>query len=133
MGAAIASTRRRTPMVLAAASALLLAGAAGATAAEPRIDRCTPLVPSVTSTPRWLESADDRAHLVYELQLVNGFGVPVTVTRVSVRDAGTGRRVAAYGGAKLRAAMTRSWPPGPMRWRPRSRRRVGARCPCPPT
>jgi hypothetical protein len=43
------------------------------------------------STPRWFEGADDRAHLVYELQLVNGFNVPVTVTAVSVRDAGTGR------------------------------------------
>jgi hypothetical protein len=105
MGATTASTLGRAPAIVAAASALLC-GAAGATAAEPRIDRYTPLVPSVMSTPRWFEGADDRAHLVYELQLVNGFNVPVTVTGVSVRDAGTGRRVAAYGGAKLRAAMT---------------------------
>ncbi len=112
MGATIPRTRRRAPVVLVAASALLLAGAAGATAAEPRVDRYTPLVPSVMSTPRWFEGADDRAHLVYELQMVNGFGVPVTVTRVVVRDARTDRRVAALGGAKLRAAMTLMASPG---------------------
>jgi hypothetical protein len=96
----------RTAAVAAGASALLLAGAGTGGAQGPRIDRYTPLVPSVMSTPRWFEGTDSRAHLVYELQMVNGFAVPVTVTGVTVRNAATDRPVATYRGAGLRASTS---------------------------
>ena len=100
---------RRLIRVLAAAlgAAAVAIAAPGAHAqAGDDEDRYTPLVPSVMSTPRWFDGADDRAHLVYELQLVNGVSVPATVMAVEVRDATDGRRIAAYDGEELTAATS---------------------------
>jgi hypothetical protein len=85
-----------------------LAGAQATTAGRPRAvgARYTPLVQSVFSTPRWFEGTDGRFHLVYELELTNGFPVPVTVASVQVRDARRGRVLATLHGRSLRAAMS---------------------------
>ncbi len=96
----------RRALALAAASLLALAVGAG-TASAADGDRYTPLVPSVESTPRWFQGADGRAHLVYELELVNGFPVPVTLASVTVRAAGRGgARIQRLTGASLTAATS---------------------------
>ena len=106
MGRSFRRTALVAAVVLGACAAALAGSSAGAPFAAGGEERYTPLVPSVMSAPHWFEGADDRVHLVYELQLVNGFPVPVTVTAVAVRDAATGRRIAAYSGARLSAATS---------------------------
>ncbi len=84
--------------------ALDLAFAQGVPA--PMGERYTPVVQSVPSPPRWFPGADGQVHLVYELQLTNGFPVPVTVTSVEVLGGNPGRPLAQLGGAELTAAMS---------------------------
>lgn len=67
--------RPRAFALVAALVALLVSGA-GQTSAGAATDRYTPLIQQVHSTPRWFTGADDRTHLVYELELTNGFPVP---------------------------------------------------------
>ena len=66
----------------------------------------TPAVMQVMSTPRWFTGTDGRVHLVCELQLTNGFPVPVTVTDVTVRDADSGTTVETLSGDGLPASMS---------------------------
>jgi hypothetical protein len=58
------------------------------------------------STPRWFADVNGRLHVVYELELTNGFNVPVTVTSVTVNDPGRRRTIASLRGSSLRASMT---------------------------
>jgi hypothetical protein len=53
------------------------------------VDRYTPLVMHVFSEPSWFIGTDGKVHLVYELELTNGFPIPVTVTHVEVHDVAT--------------------------------------------
>ncbi len=75
-------------------------------------DRYTPLVQSVMSTPRWFKDSAGRFHVTYELELTNGFPVPVTVTSVTVRDVGRRRTIRRLTGSKLTASMTLLASPG---------------------
>ncbi|MGH3262345.1 MAG: hypothetical protein ACRDNS_10140, partial [Trebonia sp.] len=70
---------------------VMLAEAAATTSQAPAADRYTPLVQSVLSTPHWFVGVDGRVHLVYELELITGFPVPVTLDAVTVRDRVRGR------------------------------------------
>ena len=72
-------TRRAACVAVALAVAALSASLASPASAA---DRYTPLVPSVMSKPRWFEDSRGRVHIAYELSLINGFPVPVTVTSV---------------------------------------------------
>lgn len=56
------------------------------------------------SKPRWFKDADGRFHVAYELKLTNGFGVPVTVTSVTVRDARRRRTIERLSGDELTAS-----------------------------
>src|SRR5580704_13570969 len=79
-------------LFVAACSCLVTpADALGSIAPTPAADRYTPLVQSVMSTPRWFADVNGRLHVVYELELTNGFNVPVTVTSVTVNDPGRRR------------------------------------------
>jgi hypothetical protein len=93
--------------ILPVAAALLL-GAVPAVAAVSRVpssapDRFTPLIQSVATTPRWFVGTDGRVHLVYELQLLNGFPMAVTIKSVTVRNAAGGASLDALRGQQLRA------------------------------
>ena len=66
------------------------AGVSSAVPASPVTEQFTPVVIRVMSQPRWFTGTDAKVHLVYELELTNGFPVPVTVTGVTVRDAAGG-------------------------------------------
>ncbi len=80
--------RRRLRPALVGIAAVLLAGcadaAAGPVPATPTPaaapEQYTPAVMRVMSTPHWFTGTDRRVHLVYELELTNGFPVPTTVT-----------------------------------------------------
>jgi len=96
---------------LALAGALLLcaalAGSGPASAASnPPTDRYTPLVMDVMSAPQWFRGADNQYHLVYELELTNGFPVPADVASLTVRNARTHRTVMTLTGDDLLAAMS---------------------------
>lgn len=103
-----------------AAAVLVAVASAGAAAAVPaheglpaEIDaRYTPAVGKVMSTPRWFRAIDGRRHLAYELSLVNGFPVPVTVTRIAVVDTGRDRTVEVLAGKRLAAATSLMASPG---------------------
>jgi peptidase M23-like protein len=64
-------------------------------------DRYTPVVASVFSTPRWFSGSDGRAHLVYELSLLNAFPVDVTLSELEVIDGGSGIAIATYNSDEL--------------------------------
>jgi Peptidase family M23 len=81
-------------------------GAPDSAPAAGTVDRYTPLVQSVMSTPRWFEDSNGRIHLAYELSLTNGFPVPVRATQVSVRDVERQRRIETLSGPDLTASMT---------------------------
>jgi hypothetical protein len=94
-------------MVVAALAFLATpAGAASSPSAARTSDRYTPLVQSVMSTPRWFRDVRGRTHVVYELEVTNGFPVPVTVRSVSVRDVARRRTIERLRGAELSASMT---------------------------
>ena len=69
-------------------------------------DQLTPLVPSVLAAPQWFTGSDGRVHLVYEVELVNGFSFPVDLTSVVVADGATGEELGSFAGAVLLAIMT---------------------------
>lgn len=69
-------------------------------------EQFTPVVMSVMSMPRWFAGTDGLTHLVYELELTNGFPVPVTVTTVGVRDTAGGEALQALSGDALKASMS---------------------------
>jgi hypothetical protein len=96
---------RRAVAVAALALAVLAPAGASARLAEPPADRYTPVVMSVVSTPRWFQGTDGKFTVAYELKLTNGFGVPVDVTSLAVRD-GHGKTVAHLTGADLKATMS---------------------------
>ena len=101
--------RSSTRLLLTAAALGFLpawSGASSDVAAAQAVDRYTPLVQSVMSTPRWFRDAEGRVRVVYELKLTNGFPVPVTVSSVSVRDVGRRRTIERLSGADLLASMT---------------------------
>ena len=58
------------------------------------------------STPRWFTGSDGVVHLVYELQLTNGFPVPATVTEVEVRDVSSDEAIETLSGEELSASMS---------------------------
>src|SRR4051812_16839999 len=98
--------RRALAYVLAAIMGSLAACLTVAPAVAVSADRYTPLVASVMSTPRWFKGTDDRIHLVYQLELTNGFPVPVTVESVTVRDGARDRTLTVLAGAHLRESMS---------------------------
>jgi hypothetical protein len=107
------ATTRQAAAALAVVVLVLGAAIVPGTAspASAQVDRFTPLVQSVVSTPRWFKAVDGRFHLVYELELVNGTPVPVTVTSLTVRDRARARAVKTLRGPALLASM--SLLPGP--------------------
>jgi hypothetical protein len=96
----------RPTLVAAVAATLAAACSVGPVPAARAADRYTPVVQSVMSKPRWFSGADGRVHLAYELELTNGFPVPVTISSVTVRDVARGRRLERLSGSRLGAAMT---------------------------
>lgn len=78
---------------------------ASTTPPTPATEQFTPVVMRVMSQPRWFTGTDALMHLVYELELTNGFPVPVTVTGVGVRDAGSGAALQSLTGRGLGTAM----------------------------
>jgi len=99
---------RTRHLLIAVTLAFVAAPAEASTSVSaPRtVDRYTPLVQSVMSTPRWFRDAEGQVRVVYELKLTNGFPAPVTVSSVSVRDVGRGRMIERLSGADLLASMT---------------------------
>jgi hypothetical protein len=63
----------------------------------------TPVVQSVSSTPRWYPGADGRVHLQYELMLTNTVPLPIDVVEVGVH--GDGEVIATLEGDALEAAL----------------------------
>ncbi|MCH6170674.1 M23 family metallopeptidase [Pseudonocardia alaniniphila] len=105
------SMRRRITSAAGAALCVLLAACvntAPPATAPPVIadDVYTPLVPSVPSPPRWFTGGDGTSLLVYELELLNGFPVPVTVTGVDVLATGAERPIAGLSGSALTEATS---------------------------
>jgi murein DD-endopeptidase MepM/ murein hydrolase activator NlpD len=105
-------TKRLVVAVVAVTAAVCvvavgMAGAQGRGLPRPGVDRYTPLVPKVNSTPRWFRGTDGLIHIAYELMLTNGFPIPVTLDSVTVRrsdrDGGTIERLS---GSELEAAMS---------------------------
>ncbi len=82
------------------------AAVASATPPSAAGEQFTPVVMSVMSMPRWFAGTDGLTHLVYELELTNGFPVPVTVTTVGVRDTAGGEALQALSGDALKASMS---------------------------
>lgn len=64
------------------------------------------------SQPRWFTGTDAKLHLVYELELINGFPVPVTVRSVAVRDTGAGAVLLSLTGKSLINAISGLAGPG---------------------
>jgi hypothetical protein len=106
------TTKRRVAAVVAATAAVCAVAVGTAGAQERRlprtgVDRYTPIVQKVHSTPRWFRDTDGRIHLVYELMLTNGLRVPVEVSSVAVRRAGRrGATIGRLSGSRLEAAMS---------------------------
>jgi hypothetical protein len=71
---------------------------------QPAVDRYTPLVMHVFAPPHWFRDTDGTYQLVYELELTNGLPVPAEVTRLTVRDAKSGRVLTRLSGKALVAA-----------------------------
>ena len=59
----------------------------------------------VFAPPHWFRDTDGTYQLVYELELTNGLPVPAEVTKLTVRDARSGRVVARLSGKALTAAI----------------------------
>ncbi len=88
-------------------AAIATAGAQDRGLPRAGVDRYTPLVEKVHSTPRWFRDTGGRIHLVHELMLTNGFRVPIEVTSVAVRRAGRRRgTIERLSGSRLEAAMS---------------------------
>lgn len=74
--------------------------------ASPMSWQFTPLIEAVQSPPHWLRGSDGKVHLVYELLLTNAMTIPATVSKVEVRDAGSGATLMNLTGPSLLAAMS---------------------------
>ena len=77
-----------------------------ATPPSPGVEQYTPVVMQVMSQPRWFTGTDGMVHLVYELQLTNGFPIAVTVTGVEVRDVSSGATLQSLASDALDAAIS---------------------------
>jgi murein DD-endopeptidase MepM/ murein hydrolase activator NlpD len=86
---------------LAAVGAILALGLGlvGQTAAGVPAQTFTPVIQDVLSKPSWYRGIDNRVHIEYELQLINGFPVPAEVTSIVVRRGGGGVLVELTGAA----------------------------------
>ncbi|MBN9621354.1 MAG: M23 family metallopeptidase [Actinobacteria bacterium] len=83
-----------------------LCGLIGPVAQSPAVgQRYTPIVMSVTSGPQWFKGTDGSYSLVYELRLTNGFGTPVKISSIGVRD-GDGKPLVRLAGTRLRRSLT---------------------------
>ena len=80
-------------------------GVSPAAPASPAAEQFTPVIMRVMSPPRWFTGTDAKEHLVYELELTNGFPVPATVTGITVRDS-AGRSLQSLTGETLTSAMS---------------------------
>lgn len=69
-------------------------------------EQFTPAVMQVMSLPRWFTGSDGRVHLVYEVQLINGFPIAATVTGVEVLDADGGGVLASLDENGVTSAMS---------------------------
>jgi hypothetical protein len=107
-GAGLATSSSSTAPGSGAVSTAVAASATGSgiPASGGRTEQFTPDLMTVLTTPRWFTGTDGRVHLVYELQLTNAFPVDTTVTRVTVRDAGSGDTLQTLYGDQLTAAMS---------------------------
>lgn len=77
-----------------------------ATAPERAVEQTyTPVIQRVLAPPRWYRGIDNRVHIEYELQLVNGFPIDATVTELAVRRGGGGT-LADLAGDELLAAIS---------------------------
>lgn len=106
--------------MVAAAVGLLLGGCTGGNAPETAgpspsgsvpadsrpVEQFTPVLMTVPTTPRWFTGSDGAGHLTYEIQLTNAFPVPVTLTRLVVKDADTGTEVQSLSGDALSATVS---------------------------
>ena len=61
----------------------------------------TPVIMRALAPPRWYKGIDNRIHVEYEVQLVNGFPVDATVTELVVRRGAGGTLADLTGGALL--------------------------------
>src|SRR4051794_8166712 len=99
---------RRLGVLVIAALALVSVPAVVTTASAQSSENgsYTPLVMHVLTAPSWFEGADGKAHLTYELELVNGFPVDVSVSDVEVRDASTHDPIQQLRGDEVAASMS---------------------------
>lgn len=101
---------RRAGLALVVATAMVVAPTSPASSREPAAgtaaDTYTPVVQTVMSKPRWFRDRENRARMVYELRLTNGFPVPVTVRQLSVRDVDRRRTIQTLNAAQLQESMT---------------------------
>jgi hypothetical protein len=111
--------RSRARVVVAAVGlvvvGLLLGTASGSAAGPPRAAKPRPsstdqavatgLIASPLATPHPVVGADDRRHLVYELQLINVTSAAVTVTEVKTVDSATGKVLATLNADAIAALM----------------------------
>lgn len=75
-------------------------------------DQYTPVVASVFSTPRWFTGSDGKAHLVYELNVLNVFPVDITLAELAILDGGSETPIASFSGAELAAISSLLSVPG---------------------
>jgi murein DD-endopeptidase MepM/ murein hydrolase activator NlpD len=91
-------------VVLAAVGSATPASAAGGS--QRAVEQTyTPVIQRVLAPPRWYRGIDNRVHIEYELQLVNGFPVDATVSELVVRR-GAGGTLADLTGDDLLAAIS---------------------------
>jgi hypothetical protein len=104
----VAPVRRGTLAACCAAWALALLGGT-AEAAPPQT--FTPVIQDVLAKPSWYRGIDNRVHIEYELQLLNGFPVPAEITSIAVRANG-GREMTTLTGDALNEAISPLGSPG---------------------
>lgn len=75
-------------------------------------DQYTPVVASVFSTPRWFTGSDGKAHLVYELNVLNAFPVDITLAELAILDGGSETPIASFSGDELAAISSLLSVPG---------------------
>lgn len=104
--------RGRFWIVGIAVAAMVLDGAAGVVAlsapspaAGPAV--ATPVIGTVLAPPDPVLGADNRRHLVFEMQVVNLARQPLTVQRIDTLDAVTGAVIASRGQADVAALLNR--------------------------
>lgn len=91
-------------VVLATGGSATPASAAGAS--QRAVEQTyTPVIMRTLAPPRWYRGIDNRVHVEYELQLINGFPIEATVTQLGVRR-GAGGTLAELTGDALLAAIS---------------------------